>query len=275
MFHLNGHIKTLAMTASFAVIITGLSACNSSSSNTESISVSLSGEQENPPVIGNRTGSGTIKINTSTGAISGTVTVKNTTGNPTAAHIHGGDAGKNGGVMIPLTQDSNNANKFTVPNGSQLNSAQLETLLMAGLYINVHTQNNPAGEVRGQIIPDSYKVTRIVLSGTNQVPANTSTATGHAYVTVETSGDHKLRANIKLTDLDSATAAHIHTGVTGTNGSVVVGFSKDSNDSSVWELPNGSKLTQAAYTDFLNDGLYINVHSPVFPAGELRGQVKQ
>jgi hypothetical protein len=274
MFHLNAHIKTLAVTASFAIIMAGVGACNSSTSNTKSISVSLSGEQENPPVTGNRAGSGTIEIDTSTGAISGSITVKNTTGNPTAAHIHSGDAGKNGGVMIALTQDSTNSNKFTVPNGSQLSSAQLETLLMASLYINVHTQSHPAGEVRGQIIPDNYSVARVALLGANQVPSNTSTASGHAYVTVATSGDYKVRANIKLTDLDGATAAHIHAGAAGVNGDVVVGFAKNSSNSSVWELPTGSKFTKDAYSAFLNDGLYINIHSPALPKGELRGQIK-
>ncbi|RTZ66885.1 MAG: hypothetical protein DSZ29_02190 [Aquificaceae bacterium] len=274
MFHLNGHIKTLTLAASFAVIMTGISACDSSSSNTESISISLSGDQENPPVTGNRKGSGNIKIDTSTGAISGSITVENTTGNPTAAHIHGGDAGKNGGVMIALTQDPNNPNKFTVPNGSQLNAAQLETLLKAGLYINVHTQSHPAGEVRGQIIPDTYKVARVELSGANQVPPNASTASGHAYVTVETSGDHKLRANIKLTDLNDAKAAHIHMGAAGASGKVVVGFTKNTNDGSVWELPTGSQLTEENYSKFLNEDLYINIHSPAFPKGELRGQIK-
>jgi len=275
MFHLNSHLKALARSVSFAtIVVVSISACNSSSSELEKISVTLSGLQENPSVAGNRAGTGNIEVNTETGEISGSVVVNNLTGTATATHIHTGDAGKNGGVVIALTQDPSDSSKFNVPNGSTLNAVQLEKLLMAGLYLNVHTQQNPGGEVRGQIIPDNYTVARVTLSAAEEVPANTATTTGIAYLTVENNNDHKVRSHMKLIDLDGATGAHIHAGTMGTNGDVVLGFVKDIDDTSMWSLPNNSKLSKTSYDAFTKDGLYLNVHTPTFPAGEVRGQIK-
>jgi len=269
------NLKTLARSVSFAaIVVVSISACNSSSSDVEKISVILSGLQENPAVGGNRAGTGNIEINTETGEISGSVVVNNLTGTATATHIHDGDAGKNGGVVIALSQDANDSSKFNVPNGSELNTAQLEKLLMAGLYLNVHTQQNPGGEVRGQIIPDNYTVARVTLSGAEEVPANVVTTTGIAYVTVENNNDHKVRSHMKLIDLNGATGAHIHAGTMGTNGDVVLGFVKNIDDASMWSLPNNSKLSDTRYDAFMKDGLYINIHTPMFPAGEVRGQIK-
>jgi hypothetical protein len=267
------NLKTFARTVSFAIIVASMSACNSSSSDVEKISVTLSGLQQNPPVVGNRAGTGNIEINTETGEISGSIVVSNLTGTATATHIHDGDAGKNGGVVIELTQDATDSSKFNVPNGSELNTAQLERLLMAGLYVNVHTLQNSSGEVRGQIIPDNYTVARVTLSGAEEVPANTATTTGIAYITVKDGGD-KVRAHMKVIDLDGATGAHIHAGTMGTNGDVVIGFVKDTTDTSMWSLPNNSKLSETSYDAFIKDGLYVNVHTPTFPAGEVRGQIK-
>jgi hypothetical protein len=40
---------------------------------------------------------------------------------------------------------------WSVPAGTFLTAAQLTALKVGSLYVNVHTVNNPAGEIRGQI----------------------------------------------------------------------------------------------------------------------------
>lgn len=112
------------------------------------VQVKLSGDQEVPPVTTSGSGGGTITVGDD-GAVSGSVT---TTGVPgTMAHIHEGAPGKNGGVAIPL--EKKGENEWAVPAGAKLNDAQMKAFKAGHLYVNVHTEKNKGGEVRGQLKP--------------------------------------------------------------------------------------------------------------------------
>jgi hypothetical protein len=112
------------------------------------VQVKLSGDQEVPPVTTSGSGSGTINV-ADDGTVSGSVM---TTGVPgTMAHIHEGAPGKNGGVVIPLTKKGDN--EWAVPAGAKLNDAQMKAFKEGHLYVNVHTEKNKGGEVRGQMKP--------------------------------------------------------------------------------------------------------------------------
>jgi len=112
------------------------------------VAVKLSGDQEVPPVTTSGAGSGTITIGDD-GSVSGSVT---TTGVPgTMAHIHEGAPGKNGGVAIPLEKKGENG--WAVPAGAKLSDAQMKAFKAGNLYVNVHTEKNKGGEVRGQLKP--------------------------------------------------------------------------------------------------------------------------
>ena len=112
------------------------------------IKVTLSGANEVPPVTTSATGSGIVMIGMD-GAVSGTITTTGIAG--TAAHIHEAPAGKNGGVIVPMTKSGDNA--FVFPAGAKLTEAQMAALKAGNLYINVHSAANPGGELRGQLMP--------------------------------------------------------------------------------------------------------------------------
>lgn len=112
------------------------------------VKVDLSGDQEVPKVTTQAKGSGTITVGDDK-SVKGSVTTSNIAG--TAAHIHEAEAGKNGGVIIPLTKNGDNG--WSVPAGAKLTDAQYEAYKKGGLYVNVHTPANPGGEIRGQIKP--------------------------------------------------------------------------------------------------------------------------
>jgi hypothetical protein len=68
------------------------------------------------------------------------------TGPATAAHFHSGEPGKNGGVVVPI---SPNASPFE--GSATLTDAQAAELLAGKWYVNVHTDANKGGEIRGQV----------------------------------------------------------------------------------------------------------------------------
>jgi hypothetical protein len=112
------------------------------------IKVMLSGSQEVPPVTTAAMGSGTITVGADK-SISGSVT---TTGiNGTAAHIHMAAMGQNGPVAIPLTKTGDGA--WSVAPGVKLTDAQNDALTAGNLYVNVHSEANKGGEIRGQLKP--------------------------------------------------------------------------------------------------------------------------
>jgi CHRD domain len=109
------------------------------------IGVKLSGAEEVPPLSVPGSGSGSFRV-ADDGTITGSVTTKDVQG--TMAHIHRGAKGTNGPVIVPLDK---NGDTYTVPAGRKLTAQQMEDLKAGNLYVNVHTNRNKGGEVRGQM----------------------------------------------------------------------------------------------------------------------------
>lgn len=110
--------------------------------------VTLSGAEEVPPVQSAGKGTGTITVNDDK-TVSGSVMTTGIKG--TMAHIHEGAAGKNGGVAVPLEKKSDG--EWAVPAGAKLTDAQYKAYKAGELYVNVHTDANKGGEIRGQLKP--------------------------------------------------------------------------------------------------------------------------
>jgi hypothetical protein len=69
----------------------------------------------------------------------------------TAAHIHLAPPGQHGPVVFPLEFTA--AADGTLSGTFELNDAQLAELLAHNLYVNVHTQANPGGQIRAWLMP--------------------------------------------------------------------------------------------------------------------------
>ena len=113
----------------------------------QTVKVTLSGDNEVPPVKTKATGSGAITVGADK-TVSGKITTTGIDG--TAAHIHDGAPGKNGPVIIPLNQSSND---WTVPAGAKLTDDQYMNFQAGNLYVNVHSAENKGGEIRGNLSP--------------------------------------------------------------------------------------------------------------------------
>ena len=147
---MNG-LNRFARPASLATLVAaGLIsfAAHSSLAFAEDVRVTLSGDQEVPPVQTTATGRGTISVSADK-AVAGSVTTTGVAG--TMAHIHEGAPGQNGGVAVPLQKSGDNT--WSVPAGAKLTDAQYKSFKAGNLYVNVHSAQHQAGEIRGQLKP--------------------------------------------------------------------------------------------------------------------------
>ena len=110
---------------------------------------------------------------------------------------------------------------------------------------------------------------QVVLSGANEVPPVTTPAAATGSITIN--ADHSVSARIVATGM-VATAAHIHLGAAGTNGPVIVPFTKTLDNTFIAD--GSQKLTPEQYTAFKAGNTYVNVHSDAHKPGEIRAQLK-
>ena len=119
----------------------------------------LGSAQTVPPAVGadDAEGTGGISVNTETGAISGFALGSDTTSTPNMAHIHEGAPGVAGPILVTLERDedgiSENAAFFEVPESSAIDAASIQAFEDGNLYLDIHTEANPAGELRAQLVP--------------------------------------------------------------------------------------------------------------------------
>jgi CHRD domain len=142
LFHPQSSVKTFVK-AAFAATLVGMAGIAFSASK-----VTLGGSEENPPVTTSASGAGEIKVNDDK-SVSGSVSTTGIVG--TAAHIHEGEVGKNGPVIIPLTKAAEG--KWAVPEGAKLTDAQYQSYKAGKLYVNVHSDAHKDGEIRAQLKP--------------------------------------------------------------------------------------------------------------------------
>jgi hypothetical protein len=109
----------------------------------------------------------------------------------------------------------------------------------------------------------------VKLSGDQEVPPVTTSASGMGTITVAADGTVSGSVTTKGVD---ATMAHIHSGAMGKNGPVILPLSKTGDG--VWSVPAGSKLTPDQLKAFQAGELYVNVHSAAHKGGEIRAQLK-
>jgi len=137
---LRSGLSVLACTAVLAVASPSMAA-------NINLKADLKGSSEVPPTDSKGTGSVTATFDTASKKLSWKGSVSGLSGPPTAAHFHAGEAGKNGGVVVPIA----GVDKGSFEGSATLTDAQAEELMAGKWYVNVHTAANKGGEVRGQV----------------------------------------------------------------------------------------------------------------------------
>ncbi|MGI9302467.1 MAG: CHRD domain-containing protein [Gammaproteobacteria bacterium] len=236
------------------------------------------------------------------------------------AHLHLGVPGENGGIIFflcatdqaapaqapagtpacpaPDTPMSGTltASEFMAIIGAVDTFEEAVAAVAAGnVYVNVHTGANPGGELRGQVGPATLQVG---LSGTQEVPAVATAATGAGSVTLNAT-QTQISYSVDYAVIEDIQQAHLHVGIAGTNGSPLF-FLCATNPANPVPVPAGTTpqacpaapgpltgtLTTADFTSasgvatfdaavsrLLSGETYVNIHSLANPGGELRGQL--
>jgi CHRD domain len=116
-----------------------------------SFTVALSGAQQVPPVTTAGKGTADLTWNPATRVVAWSITYGDLSSAATMAHFHRGGEGKNGPVVIWLTTRGQ-APSSPITGSTTLTPAQAAQFTAGDWYINLHTKDHPAGELRGQVI---------------------------------------------------------------------------------------------------------------------------
>jgi len=238
------------------------------------ITLNLSTGNENPQPAGRtETGTATIKIfDDNSLTVDATVAGLSASDNLTLSHIHTGDPVTNGPVVLDLKPTFTGNTMKAVVTG--VRSTLLDSMKAdnENLYLNIHSTQAGGGIVRGQFAnPVTYALS-VSLSGANEVPAVTTTATGVALLKI--TADNRLFSKITVTNLETTdvlAAGHIHSGAAGVNGPVILGLCGSAADFNVTKIFTPSATLIASIK---NDALYVNAHSATRPGGVVRGQIR-
>jgi hypothetical protein len=119
--------------------------------DTVALKADLEPSSEVPPRVSHGHGMLNATFDTSTHALQWTITYEGLGSATTAAHFHGpAPVGQNAKVQIPIQK---NALASPISGSAQLTEQQVTDLMAGQWYFNIHTVQNPMGEIRGQILP--------------------------------------------------------------------------------------------------------------------------
>lgn len=112
-----------------------------------------------------------------------------------------------------------------------------------------------------------------VLDGLQETPPNASPSTGTCSIVIN-QANNLVDVNCSFTPLlGSLLNAHIHIAPTGVPGPVIVPLVLNFAGPNTVGVTGGGPLSAANLAAMLGGGTYVNVHSTVFPGGEIRGQI--
>lgn len=192
----------------------------------------------------------------------------------TVAHVHTGDPVSTGAPAITLVDGTSIMFQGNKATGTlQLTEAEANTLLGEDVYINVHSEQEPSGLVRGQIDQIIDQAYNVKLDPENEIPAITDRDdSGTAIFRLV---QNKLYYKVTVMDLaagDAITGGHIHEGDDTENGDVVINL--ELTDETQLDITKSMELEEGSLTILKNDPLYVNVHSTDHPSGLMRGQIR-
>ncbi len=254
----------------------------------------LTGDEEVPPVTTQGMGTGTYSLNADTTELTYSIEAFHLSGRVTAAHFHNAPSGENGDIVFDLTEFITEQNDIVLIEGqTQLSNWTLNDpaaeLLAGNIYVNLHTEMHPSGELRGQVVSPCPEYSAPTgLCGFNEVPPVLTSGSGSAYYTLNADRT-ELSFSLDWFNLSGAvTAAHFHNASPGLNGEIVFDLAEHFAEDLTQVIQNDAVLRanvsgttrlvdwamDNALEQLLAGNIYVNLHTEMHPAGEVRGLVQ-
>ncbi len=138
--------QVIAFPVGAAAIAALLALASPSYAETVKFKADLTGASEVPPNTSTATGTVTATYDTASKQLSWQGSYSGLSGPATAAHFHGpAPAGKNAGVALAIKPSTS-----PFEGSATLTDPQAADLMAGNWYVNIHTDANKGGEVRGQ-----------------------------------------------------------------------------------------------------------------------------
>jgi hypothetical protein len=146
-------VALLAVAALVMAVAVGTAAAGrlpGSSTGGVTLTATLLGENEVPPADPDGSGTAVVTLNSGQGVVCFAISVSNIALPATGAHIHEGEAGVNGAIVVPLTppDESGTSSGCVDADRGLIKDIRKDP---AGYYVNIHTTEFPGGAIRGQL----------------------------------------------------------------------------------------------------------------------------
>jgi hypothetical protein len=206
-----------------------------------------------------------ISVDAETGAVSGTVSLSGMTARTVT--INQGFAGSTGEAVITLAARGGSTGEFVVPANVVLSAEQGGALAQGRLYVVATSAANPAGEIRGQLAPDSVRVTFSELSASPEAAALGLRASGVAATTVDTRAG-TLTVHVNTAGIEDATAARVLSGA----GAALAELGRNPVEMGHFSTEL-ARISAADVESFEAGKLSVTVAASATPAGAIRGAI--
>jgi hypothetical protein len=120
----------------------------------EHFAVQMTGAQQVPPVQTSGSGTADLTYNPSSRVVTWSVHTSGLSSPVTMSHFHGpAQPGQSAPPVIWLTKKGATSIPDPITGHAKLTPSQAKQFLAGDWYVNVHTKDNPEGEIRGQVVP--------------------------------------------------------------------------------------------------------------------------
>lgn len=233
---------------------------------TAAAAAAMSPAQIFPTPSSKATGMARIRVDAQTGALTGTVSLSGMSAR--SVTINQGFAGSSGEAVVTLAPRAGSVGEFAVPANVTLSAEQAAAFAQGRLYVLATSEANPNGEIRGQLAPESVRVTFSELATAPEAAALGLRASGVAATTVDTRAG-TLTVNVNTLGVEDATAARVLSGAAGTPIAELARSPVEMSHFST-ELAH---ISAADVESFEAGRLSVSVAASAAPAGALSGAI--